>query len=158
MLNVCKQYSNSQEEAKDLLQEGFIKVFKNIAQYDGVGSFEGWIRRIMVNNAITQFNKNAKSITQYIDKEDFADDSYADIDVEYKPEIEHHQLLALIHELPPVYKIVFNLNIIEGHSHKIIAEMLNISEATSRSNLSKARAKLKDRINQLYYKNSLCHV
>jgi len=160
MLNVCKQYARNHEEAKDLLQEGFMKVFKSLDKYDFQGSFEGWIRRIMVNNAINQYKKDSKSLTQYTENENLENVSDQNIEIEEDDgiDIPPEQILELIQELPPGYKMVFNLNIMEGYSHKAIAEMLNITEATSRSNLSKARVKLKERISQLYNQKQMHYV
>lgn len=160
MLNVCKQYARNHEEAKDLLQEGFMKVFKSLDKYDFQGSFEGWIRRIMVNNAINQYKKDSKLLTQYTENENLENVSDQNIEIEEDDgiDIPPEQILELIQELPPGYKLVFNLNIMEGYSHKAIAEMLNITEATSRSNLSKARVKLKERISQLYNQKQMHYV
>lgn len=159
MLNVCKRYARNQEEAKDVLQDGFMKVFKSISKFDFNGSFEGWIRRIIVNNAINQYKQDSKSITQYIDNEDFSlvnltnDELVEDVYIE--PEI----LLNLVNELPPAYKLVFNLSVVEGYAHKEIAEMLNINEGTSRSNLAKARLKLQEKVKQVLNQNQmLSHV
>jgi RNA polymerase sigma factor (sigma-70 family) len=161
MLNVCKQYTRDEDHAKDILQDGFIKVFKNLKQYDFKGSFEGWVRRIIVNNAINQYKKDLKELTHYMDTEALENYSTPEepdgLDVE-SAEIEPEVLLGFINELTPVYKLVFNLNVIEGYSHKDIAGILNITESTSRSNLAKARQNLRGRITQTYTTNQMFHV
>jgi RNA polymerase sigma factor (sigma-70 family) len=150
MFNVCLRYARDREEAQDMVQEGYIRVFKNIHQYDHQGSFEGWVRKVMVTTAINYFRKNnLRSITDYVDSEilltmgnhdDVMEDSHS------VSQLKANDLLAIIQKLPPVYKMVFNLNAIEGYTHKEISEMMGINESTSRSNLAKARAKLQEMI------------
>ena len=126
---VCLQYSGNDEEARDILQEGFIKIFENLEQYKHEGSFEGWMRRITVNTALEKF----RSKHNLYRVEDI--DSMTELDAE--PEnndyagLEAGDLLRIIRELPPKYRMVFNLYAIEGYSHKEISEMINISEGTS---------------------------
>jgi RNA polymerase sigma-70 factor (ECF subfamily) len=147
MMSVCMRYAKDSEEAKDILQEGFIKVFSNIKQFKGEGSLEGWIRRIMVNVAINIYHKNKKNVTQnyeeeipdLIEEQNFDDDNLQSLSYE--------DILALIRTLPPAYQTVFNLYVIEGYSHKEIANLLNINEGTSKSNLAKARMKLQKLLN-----------
>jgi RNA polymerase sigma factor (sigma-70 family) len=150
MFNVCLRYARDREEAQDMVQEGYIRVFKNVHQYDFQGSFEGWIRKVMVTTAINYFRKNnLRSITDYVDSDilltmgnhdDVMEDSHS------VSQLKANDLLAIIQKLPPVYKMVFNLNAIEGYTHKEISEMMGINESTSRSNLAKARAKLQEMI------------
>ena len=159
MLNVCKRYARNHEEAKDVLQEGFIKVFKNLDKYDYKGSLEGWIRRIVVNNAINQYKQDTKSLTKYFDHEDLVNYSPTALEDEIESiQIEPEQLLELVQELPPAYKVVFNLFVMEGYSHKAIAEMLHINEGTSRSNLAKARLKLQEKIKLMFHPKQMNHV
>ncbi|MBI2967582.1 MAG: sigma-70 family RNA polymerase sigma factor [Bacteroidetes bacterium] len=144
MLNVCLKYAANREEAKDALQEGFISAFKNIGRFEFQGSFEGWLRRIMINTSINMlkkrmrgpeyFNRDLLTVTMQKDPSQIDDSIIAKINAE--------EILSYIQNLPPVYRIVFNLSAIEGYSHKEIAEMLNITESTSRANLAKARQKL----------------
>ncbi|MBT3209621.1 MAG: sigma-70 family RNA polymerase sigma factor [Bacteroidetes bacterium] len=142
MFVVCLQYSNNYEEAKDILQDGFVKVFTNLKQFKHQGSFEGWIRRIMVNTALEKFRQNK---IKFIDSEifEFKDSlSYEDIE----SNISANDILKVMQELSPQYRTVFNLYVNEGYSHKEISEKLNISVGTSKSNLSRARTILQKRV------------
>ncbi len=147
MFGVCLRYADSIDEAKDILQDGFIKVFINLKQFNHKGSFEGWIRRIMVNTALEKFRD--KSYLFAVNMEQ----GYESRDKEYDhilTEIAANDLLELIQELSPQYRMVFNLYAIEGYSHKEICEMLNIKEGTSKSNLSRAREILKEKVKKHY--------
>ena len=145
MYGVCLQYCKDHTEAEDCLQEGFIKVFNNIKKYRFEGAFEGWIRRIMVNTTIESFRKKKPESSvedmSLIKIED-------DIVEEEASEINEDEILEIIKELPPKYRMVFNLYVLEGLSHKEIAETLDISEGTSKSNLSRAKNWVKNRITE----------
>lgn len=144
MLNVCYRYSRRPEEAKDLLQDGFIKVFKKIEKFNFNGSLEGWVRRIMVNNAIDHYrlNKNKFAISEvYLEEGELPD--IEDEDDYIEPEIDGKDILASIQELSPGYRAVFSLYVLDNYSHAEIAEKLNISEGTSKSNLAKAKRNLR---------------
>ena len=139
MKGVCLRYSDSQEEGEDILQNGFISVFENLKSFKGLGSFEGWIRKIMVNTALSQIRKNKKYQQNIaLDKVEFLlpESNYIAED------FAANDLLKIIQTLPIGYKTVFNLYAIEGYSHKEIGEMLNISEGTSKSQYSRAKAHL----------------
>ena len=145
MLGICMRYAKDTHQAEDVLQEGFIKVFTKLEHYSGKGSLEGWIRRIMVNTSLDQIRKNVK----------FQDNVAMD-DVSYKLELSAYiieglqeDLLKLISEMPEGYKIVFNMFAIEGFSHKEIAAELGISENTSKSQYSRARAYIKVKLEEL---------
>jgi RNA polymerase sigma factor (sigma-70 family) len=154
------RYARDKDEAQDMLQEGYVRVFKSLSQYDFKGSFEGWIRRVIVTTAINYYRKNnLRSITDYVDDErlhsvggDALDDSYS------LSKLKANDILNIIQKLPPVYKVVFNLYAIEGYSHKEIGEMIGITESTSRANLSKARAKLQEMVSPLIKHNTLSYV
>ena len=146
MFGVCLQYSKDYTEAEDILQDGFIKVFTKISQYTFKGSFEGWVRRIMVNCALERYRKQNLLYT-VSDIQDY-DHKLAYDDV--LGEISSKELLGLVQELSPQYKTVFNLYAIEGYSHKEIGDMLKISVGTSKSNLSRARVILQDKVEKLY--------
>lgn len=150
MYAVCLQYASDEDEAKDIMQDGFIKVFRKIDQYKGTGSLEGWIRRIIVNTALEQLRKS-----RYLGKLDKheGDDSLTE-EPDIYGELEAAELLAMIRELSPQYRAVFNLYALEGYNHHEISEMLNISEGTSKSNLSRARSILKSRIQEKYSEKS----
>ena len=138
MMGICLRYSNDQEEAFDILHEGFIKVFKNISKYQPGTSLSAWIRRIMVNTAIDYYRKSIRRRTE--DLEQAYDLSTADADA--VSQCTEKEILEAVQQLSPAYRAVFNLYVIEGYSHREIAEMLDITESTSRSNLVKARLKL----------------
>jgi len=144
LYGVCLQYAGNDEEANDILQDGFIKIFENLAHYKYEGSFEGWIRRIIVNTALEKFrSKHYLYRVEDIDKMPELD---AEPDNEDYAGLEAIDLLGIIRELPPKYRMVFNLFAIEGYSHKEISQMINISEGTSKSNLSRARVILQRRV------------
>ena len=140
---LCLKYSANYEQAKDNLQDGFIKIFQNISQYKGKGSFEGWMTRIMINTSLKKFQKQTVYLT--IDEEQF-EDPEVEIDDEL---LTIDFLIKLVQELPERYRMVFNLYTMDGYSHKQISELLDISEGTSKSNLARARMKLKERIESL---------
>ena len=136
---VCYRYSKSREEAEDTLQEGFMKVFENIKNFKREGSLEGWIRRIMVNTAIQKFRKNTKILpVEYIENVQVNLNHYQQEDT--LSQLGAKELIHLIQKLPPKCQMVFNLYVFEGLKHREIAEQLGITEGTSKSNLSDARA------------------
>jgi RNA polymerase sigma factor (sigma-70 family) len=141
---VCLQYSGNDEEARDILQEGFIKIFENLCNYKHEGSFEGWMRRIVVNTALEKFRSRHNLFR--VDDIDTITEPEAEPDTEDYSGLEAVDLLFIIRELPPKYRMVFNLFAIEGYSHREIGGMLNISEGTSKSNLSRARIILQRRV------------
>lgn len=129
--------------AEDIMQEGFIKVFSKLGQYTGGGSFEGWIRRTIVNTAINQYKKNVNH-NKELDIDEVRIDNQVEPRVIDKMSV--NELMGVICELPEGYQMVFNLFVIEGYSHKEIAKKLNITENTSKSQLSRARHVLQDQI------------
>lgn len=143
MYGVCMRFAKNQMEADDILQEGFIKVFTNLKSFRNEGSLEGWVRKTIVNTAINLYKKNIKH--------------QKDTDIEYAETVQNleqdsidgistKELLKLIQDLPTGYRVVFNLNIIEGYSHKEIGQLLDISENTSKSQLSRARQALQKKL------------
>ena len=143
MLGICTRYCKNREEAEDVMQDGFIKVFTNIDKFREEGSFEGWIKRIMVNTAINSYQKNQKLNNQqnFEDLENVGELLEISAEEENKNELPYskNELQDAILSLPEGYKMVFNLFAVEGYSHKEISEMLEISESTSKSQLFKAR-------------------
>lgn len=143
MLGVCMRYATDRMEAEDMLQNGFIKVFQKMNDYRGDGSFEGWVRRIMVHSSIEYYRKHHKML-QVVDIESAGNEpsvnpvAVADLDAK--------DLMVLIQQLSPGYRMVFNLYAIEGYSHKEIGEIMGISEGASKSQLSRARTILKEQI------------
>lgn len=139
---LCMRYARYSQEAEDFTQEGFIRVFKNLHQFNHQGSFEGWIRRIMVNTCLK--NLKRKYVTNEISGiEDYQhQETYPEIFSKLSVE----ELMKLVNQLPDGYKTVFNLFAIEGYSHKEIGKLLNIGESTSRSQLAKARKILQKKV------------
>ena len=141
---VCLQYSGNDEEARDILQEGFIKIFENLVHYKHEGSFEGWMRRIVVNTALEKY-RNRHNLYRVDDIDTIPEQDAEPDNMDYSG-LGVSDLLDIIRELPPKYRMVFNLYAIEGYSHKEISKMVNISEGTSKSNLSRARVILQRRV------------
>lgn len=149
MYYVCLRYARHASEAQDMLQDGFIKVFDNISSFKNNGSFEGWIRRIIVNTALNYCRKTS------FKQEQLGIEDYQDKVVKSKAvsNLGEQELLALIQQLPDGYRMVFNLSVLEGYSHKEIAEMLNITESTSRSQLAKSRKWMQNELEKLKISN-----
>lgn len=151
MLPVCLRYAGNREEAEEILQEGFIKVFGHLSQFRREGSFEGWIRRIMVNVALQRFREKARMYPIVAIQEETVEtvkgnDAYS--------RLGYKDLMALVQKLPPAYRLVFNLYVFEGMKHKEIAEALKITEGTSKSNLYDARLILQREVMKLESINS----
>lgn len=149
MLSVCRRYVQTIEDAEEVLSNAFIKVFAKIDQYRGGGSLGGWIRRIMVNEALN-FIRYRKNLFVEVEEENHRE--LAHENPSHQWDAEH--LMRMINELPLGYRTVFNLYAIEGYSHREIGEMLDISENTSKSQLSKARKQLQGQLGtqELLYK------
>jgi len=145
MKAVCLRYTRDADQAMDVLQEGFIKMFQNLERYNGTGSFEGWIRRIMVNLSIDQFRKNKHDLLllgDHLGLENWHDEEVEEIEEErydFKP----HQIIEAMQQLSPAYRTVFNLYVFENYTHQDIADALGISVGTSKSNYAKARKNMK---------------
>ena len=140
MMGVCLRYAGSRDEALDLLHEGFIKVFQRIDRYKPGTSLHAWIRTIIVNTCIDYFRKNMRRRTDDLDNARYISTDGPDV----LSDLTEQEILAAVQELSPAYRAVFNLYVVEGYSHKEIADALDITESTSRSNLVKARIKLKE--------------
>lgn len=146
MLGVCIRYFRNIEEAEDAMQEGFIKVYANIDKFRFEGSFEGWIRRIMINTALNYYRSNLK---HYFHSDIEETEDRVILEKEFNQDFYVEDLLKIVRDLPPGYQMIFNLFEIEGYSHKEIAEILNISKNTSKSQLLKARKLLQKKLLQL---------
>jgi RNA polymerase sigma-70 factor (ECF subfamily) len=146
MMGICLRYSTNSEDAKDILNEGYIKVFRYLQRYKVGTSLEGWIRRIMINTSIDFYRKAIRHRTEDIEYASNTAATGEDAISKYSAK----EILSVIQTLPPSYRAVFNLYAIEGYSHREVANQLGISESTSRSNLVKARAKLKVLLTKLY--------
>lgn len=146
MYGLCLQYAGSEEDASDIMQDGFVKVFKKIDQVKEPQAFPGWIRRVMINTALEKYRSQVH--LKRVDEEphqlqdQITDEVLETMDAEF--------IVQLIQELSPKYRMVFNLYAIEGYNHKEIGEMLGISEGTSKSNLSRARTILQEKVKKVY--------
>lgn len=151
MLGICTRYAKDNFEAEDMMQTGFIKVFKKINDYRGEGSFEGWMRRIMVHTSIEFYRKNLRSLHMVNIDETHEQAASSNFDMS---SLNVKDLMRLIQNLSTGYRMVFNMYAIEGYSHKEIGEQLGITEGASKSQLSRARAILREQVLKLEgYKN-----
>jgi len=144
MYAICLRYAGNTDDAQDLLQEGFIKIYKNLEKFRNEGSFEGWMRRVFVNTSIEHFRRkvNLNSITENEEK-GIEDSTWNVLD-----SLAEKDIIQLIQELSNGYRTVFNLYVVEGYSHKEIGDMLGISEGTSKSQLARAKMILQKKVNQ----------
>ncbi len=151
MLVVCMRYTKNKDEAMDVLQDGFVKVFQKLKNFQYKGSLEGWIRRIMVNTALDNLRKHkdifAKS-DEELELDSYIDDTFDEQELEKITQLKAEIIIELIQQLSPAYQAVFNLYIIENMTHAEIAETLKISVGTSKSNLAKAKIKLRKLVEQ----------
>ncbi|WP_294821345.1 sigma-70 family RNA polymerase sigma factor [uncultured Flavobacterium sp.] len=140
LFSVCLKYSRNYEDAQDNLQDGFLLIFRKIGQYQFKGSFEGWAKRVMVNNVLQRYRTEGifEIVTENIPEETEVELDSEDVSMDF--------LMSIIQALPDRYRMVFNLYVIDGYSHKEIAEMLGITDGTSKSNLARARMILKEKI------------
>ncbi len=147
VFGICLRYAKNYTDAEDILQEGFIKVFRYLKDYSGKGSIEGWMRRIMITTALNYYKKK-NLLNKDVDPE--ATKFTIPNDYEALSKMSHEELLTMIQELPCGYQTVFNLNTIEGYSHKEISEIMNISVNTSKSQLSRAKLSLRKKIESIF--------
>ncbi len=145
MLGICARYAKDQYEAEDILQVAFVKLFTKINDFKNEGSFEGWVRRIMVNTSIEFYRKNARMFP-VVDLDDVYNKG---VDENQLSRLNMNDLLKLIQQLSPGYRLIFNMYAIEGFSHKEIAKELGISEGTSKSQLARARMILQENIKKM---------
>jgi RNA polymerase sigma-70 factor (ECF subfamily) len=153
MFALCVRYCHNREEAEDVLQNGFITVFKNIGNFRGDGSFEGWIRKIIVNTALMHLRAK-KNELNFSDVEELGSKAHPESQFDTASQINANELKKMLERLPEGYRLVFNLYAIEGYAHKEIAEMLGISEGTSKSQLSKARNYLQEMLKKMMAETS----
>ncbi|MDT0642128.1 RNA polymerase sigma factor [Zunongwangia sp. F363] len=149
LFGLCLKYSSNYHEAEDNLQDGFLTIFEKISQYKNKGSFEGWMKRVVINTAL---QKHRKTKFLQIINENQIEEPEAEVDDE---RLDQNFLLQTVQELPDRYRQVFNLYALDGYSHKEIAEMLEISVGTSKSNLARARNILKEKIENHQNNNSV---
>ncbi len=146
MYGICLQYASSEEDAQDIMQEGFVKVFRKLDQVKNPAAIPGWIRRVMINTALEKYRSQVH--LQRID--DVKEAADQEVDDGIFENLTCQELVALIQTLTPRYRMVFNLYAIEGYNHQEISEELGISVGTSKSNLSRARAILQEKIKKIY--------
>jgi RNA polymerase sigma-70 factor (ECF subfamily) len=149
MFSICLRYVKERETAKDILQEGFIKIFTKIDDYSGAGSFEAWMRKVFVTTAL-EYLRNTRTWRLNVNMEDYEGTMVDNFDVSIIAGLSADEIMKCINELPPGFRTVFNLYAIEGYSHAEIARMLKIKEASSRSQLARARQILQNKIQNLY--------
>jgi len=144
LLGICMRYAGDRAEAEDILQESLLKIYFSIRDYLGTGSFTGWMRKIVVNTAITYYHRNLKH-KYYIDIEEYVsmETGVSSFEEDF---FTSDELFKVLHELPPGYRMVFNLYAIEGYKHKEIAEILGIDINTSKSQYSRAKAALREKL------------
>ena len=151
MMGACLRYAKNEDDAKDVLQEGFIKVFDKISGYSGTGSLEGWIRRIIVNTAIDAYRKSKRTMmivdTDFVDSVKLVDEEEEEDSDELDFTVE--DVMREMQNLSPAYRMVFNMYVVENYTHKEIAEKLGISEGTSKSNFSKAKKNIRKALLQI---------
>lgn len=147
MMGVCLRYASNEEDALDILHEGFIKIFKNIGKYQPGTSLSSWMRRVIINTSIDYYRKTIRRRTEDIEHAYNISSNDADAVSQFTEQ----EILEAIQQLSPTYRTIFNLYVIEGYSHKEIANTLDITESTSRSNLVKARLKLKELLSSRLY-------
>lgn len=144
-MSICLRYCQTKEEAREVLNDGFMKVFSKIEQYNPETSFLGWLRKIMINTSIDHYRKEVKHYHQVpIESAQLFITTASVLD-----DMSHQELMLMVQQLSPAYRAVFNLYAIDGYNHKEIGQILNISEGTSKSNLSKAREVLKGKLQEL---------
>jgi RNA polymerase sigma-70 factor (ECF subfamily) len=141
MFALCLRYANSREDAEDMLQEGFVRVFRDLHQYSGVGNLEGWVRKVFVNTALQHLHQRRKALLftdlDGVDVADTVAESYPDDEPPAK------NMIRILQMLPPGFRTIFNLHVLEGYSHPEIAEILGISVGTSKSQLLRAKLHFK---------------
>jgi len=147
LLGVCMRYASNKSEAEDILQDSFLKIFFRITDYSGTGSFVGWLRKVVVNTAITHYHVNLKyryhvEIEEYVS----AESGRAGFDEDF---FTADELYKVLNELPRGYRMIFNLYAVEGYKHKEIAEMMGIDTNTSKSQYSRAKAVIRDKLEKL---------
>jgi RNA polymerase sigma factor (sigma-70 family) len=147
LLGVCMRYATDKAEAEDILQESFLKIFLNIKDFSGTGSFMGWLRKIAVNTAITHYHKHLK-FRYHIEIEEFVSVETGVLSFE-EDLFTSDELYKVLNELPAGYRMVFNLYAVEGYKHKEIAEMLGIDTNTSKSQYSRAKAVIRNKLEKL---------
>jgi len=148
LMGVCLRYSHTKDEAEDVLIIGFYRIYKNMEKYNGKGSFENWMKRIVVNAAIDNYRKNNK---HYHDEKVEDMESLADESGPLPEDLPIEEVRKAVNHLPSGYRMVFNLYSFEGYSHHDIAQMLDISVSTSKSQLRKARMALREQLQVLYH-------
>jgi RNA polymerase sigma factor (sigma-70 family) len=147
LLGICMRYASDKAEAEDILQDSFLKIYSNIKDFSGTGSFIGWLRKVAVNTAITHYHKNLK-FRYHVDIEEYVSVEVGTSSFE-EDFFTSEELYNVLNELPNGYRIVFNLYAVEGYKHKEIAEILGVDTNTSKSQYSRAKAVIRDKLEKL---------
>ncbi len=145
MLPLCLRYAENKEEAEEILQDGFLQMFRNVKQYKQMGTFEAWLRKIMINCALMRYRSKGSRVSRVISLAEAHD--HVALSDDFLGRISEKEFIRMIQQLPPAYRLVFNLYVFEGLKHREIAQLLNITEGTSKSNLSDARTILRRTLN-----------
>jgi RNA polymerase sigma factor (sigma-70 family) len=145
MLSLCMRYTKDRREAEEVLQDGFLQMYKSIQQFRNTGTFEGWLRKIMINCALQKYRRKSDRFNTVAISEEL---HYLPSDLSVSNQLQEKELIRLIQSLPPAYRLVFNLYVFEGLKHREIARLLEISEGTSKSNLFDARNILKKQLSR----------
>ncbi len=146
-MGICLRYSQGREEASEILNDGFFKVFCKLESFDSERSFKAWLRKVMINTALDHFRRESRHYGQLRDDTEIPDQTSVNENV--ISQMSHDEIMSMVSRLSPVYRTVFCLAVIDGYSHEEIAGQLNISVGTSKSNLSRAREKLKSMLSKL---------
>jgi RNA polymerase sigma-70 factor (ECF subfamily) len=142
-MSICLRYTKTKEEAREILNDGFMKVFSKIDQYNPETSFHGWLRKIMINTAIDHYRKEAKHYRQVsLERAEYS----SVVTTTAVEDLAHAELIAMVQQLSPAYRTVFNMYVIDGYTHREIGAILGVSEGTSKSNLLKAREVLRNKL------------
>jgi RNA polymerase sigma-70 factor, ECF subfamily len=147
MINICVRYCENKQMAEEVMQEGFLSVFKNLDQLNDINKLYAWIKKIMVNTSLMRIRKKDKLV--FLDDEILSDIQHIDVFEDESYEFLKEDIVRVMNEMPKGYKLIFNMYAVDDYSHKQIARMLNISESTSKSQLSRARNHLKSKLNRL---------
>ena len=148
VMAMCMRYAGSTDEAADMLNEGFLKVFSNLHKYENSGSFEAWLKRVVCNAAL-DYRRKYDKIVELVDIDGLQDSHFSDFAInEAISKISSDEIVLLIQQLPPVTRVVFNMFVFDGFSHREIAQQLNMSENTSAWHVNQARSRLKEAIKQ----------
>jgi len=145
-MSICLRYADNRDEAAEILNDGFMKIFRGLDKFDFDRPFRPWLRKILVNLSINRYHQRQRQI----ETEEITEFNSESDGEKILSGISYQEVIGMLHKLPPLYRAVFNLHVIEGYSHEEIAKMLNISPGTSKSNLFKAKEHLKKIVGEFF--------